>query len=158
MNSKSRTNGHRRAGRTTWLALAIVAGAMIALYGTATAKKGDSAHSGRYVSHSVEVPGSRSETLVKVPVNKQLMITQTCQENPAMYVEIGEFDGDRISFNGNGCTHFEPGYLVDGGESVVCVNKSAQARSCVLMGMLRDNPKASPGARFYDVDDELKKK
>jgi hypothetical protein len=157
MNSESRTSGDRRANRKTLLAVALIVVAMTAAYGTAKAKSdAGNAPGVRHVSRSVNTPGSREAELIKVPVGKQLVVKQACQESPAMYVVVGDSD-NRISFNGNGCTHFDPGYVVAGGETVYCVNKSAQARNCVLMGMLRKSPTANPGARFYDVEEELSK-
>ena len=106
----------------------------------------------KYVSTAVKAAGSRSTTLYTVPSGMRLLITQTCQEHPAMYVEVGE-RGDRISYNGHGCTKFEPGYAVTGGQTLNCVNKSGQERTCVLVGLLESAPRTTAGgARFYNVD------
>ena len=157
MNSKSRTLGRAQSTRIAVLAVATVAVALTAAYGTAVAKsnaaKGEQF---RHISRSVSTPGSREVELYKVPTGKQLIVKQTCQENPAMYVSVGQ-RGDRISFSGHGCTHFDPGYVVAGGQSLYCVNKSGQSRNCVLMGMLGKSPTANSGARIIDVSDELSK-
>ena len=157
MAIKSSTLGEHRVSRKVVIVLAVIAFVTTAAYGTAIAKESSTeAFDERYVSRSVQPGGSRSAELIRVPSGKQLLITQACQESPAMYVVVGE-RGNRISFNGNGCTHFRPGYLVAGGTSIYCVNKSAQARACVLMGKLQASEKASPGAKFYDVSEELSK-
>ena len=155
MNSKSRTPGRRNSKRIAIVAVATLAMAWTAAYGTAVAKS-DSAKGEelRHISRSVSTPGSREVELYKVPTGKQLIVKQACQENPAMYVSVGQ-RGDRISFSGHGCTHFDPGYIVAGGQSLYCVNKSGQSRNCVLMGMLQKSPNANPGARIMDVSEEL---
>ncbi len=107
----------------------------------------------QYLSTSVAAAGSRSTELYRVPSGMQLLVTQTCQEHPAMYVEVGD-RGARISYNGHGCTKFDPGYLVAGGETLNCVNKSGQERTCVLVGVLEATARKAAnggGARFYDV-------
>jgi hypothetical protein len=112
----------------------------------------------RYVSTTVKAAGSRSTELYRVPSGMQLFVTQACQEHPAMYVEVG-MRGDRISYNGHGCTKYAPGYVVSGGETLNCVNKSGQERTCVLIGMLEAAPKTTAGgAKIYDVDRELGRK
>lgn len=112
----------------------------------------------RFVSTTVKAAGSRSTELYRVPTGMQLFVTQACQEHPAMYVEVG-MRGDRISYNGHGCTKYVPGYVVTGGETLNCVNKSGQERTCVLIGMLEAAPKATAGgAKIYDVDRELGRK
>jgi hypothetical protein len=103
------------------------------------------------VSVSVEAGGSRSVAIYRVPTGMMLFVTQACQEHPAMYVEVGA-RGHRLSYNGNGCTRFEPGFVVGSGEVLNCVNKSGEARSCVLLGRLEQGPGRAEGARFYDVD------
>ena len=112
----------------------------------------------RYVSTTVKAGGSRRTELYRVPTGMRLLVTQACQEHPAMYVEVGT-RGDRISYNGHGCTKFDPGYAVAGGETLNCVNKSGQERTCVLVGLLESAPRVTAGgARFYDVDRELEQK
>jgi hypothetical protein len=109
----------------------------------------------RFVSTTVRAAGSRTTELYRVPSGMQLFVTQACQEHPAMYVEVG-MRGDRISYNGHGCTKYSPGYVVTGGETLNCVNKSGQERTCVLIGMLEAAPNANRGgAKIYDVDREL---
>jgi hypothetical protein len=157
MNSKSRTPGRRNSKRTAIVTVATLAMAIATAYGTAVAKKSDSDKGGeelRHISRSVSTPGSREVELYRVPTGKQLIVKQACQENPAMYVSVGQ-RGDRISFSGHGCTHFDPGYIVAGGQSLYCVNKSGQSRNCVLMGMLKKSPDANTGARIIDVNEEL---
>jgi hypothetical protein len=104
----------------------------------------------RNVSVSVEAGGSRSVALYSVPTGMTLLVTQACQEHPAMYVEVGN-RGDRISYSGQGCTRFEPGFAVSGGQTLNCVNKSGESRTCVLIGQLERSAHRSPGAKFYDV-------
>ena len=104
----------------------------------------------RLVSATVEAGSSRSTELYRVPSGMRLLVTQTCHEHPAMYVEIG-MRGERISYNGHGCTRFDPGFAVEGGETLHCVNKSGEARTCILLGVLESSPNKAPGARFYDV-------
>jgi hypothetical protein len=157
MNSKSRTLGRGNSKRAAVLAVATIAVALTAAYGTAVAKSNSAKSDGlRHISRSVSTPGSREVELYRVPTGKQLVVKQACQENPAMYVSVGQ-RGDRISFSGHGCTHFDPGYVVAGGQSLYCVNKSGQSRNCVVMGMLRKSPGANPGARIMDVSEELSK-
>ena len=104
----------------------------------------------RNVSVSIEAGGSRSVALYRVPTGMRLLVTQACQEHPAMYVELGA-RGERISYNGHGCTHFDTGFVVESGETLNCVNKSGQARTCLLLGLLEKSQRQSQGARFYDV-------
>lgn len=106
----------------------------------------------RHVSVSTEADGSRSVAMYRVPTGMTLLVTQACQEHPAMYVEVGD-RGERISYNGHGCTRFEPGFAVPGGETLNCVNKSGQARTCVLLGLLEQSERGVPqGARIQEVD------
>jgi len=121
----------------------------VAIAGTASAA-GDTTSRPTLVSVTVEAGGSRSTELYRVPTGMRLMVTQTCHEHPAMYVEIG-MRGERISYNGHGCTRFDPGFAVEGGETLNCVNKSGEARTCILLGVLENSPNKRPGARFYDV-------
>jgi len=102
------------------------------------------------VSATIEAGASRSTELYRVPSGMRLLVTQTCHEHPAMYVEIG-MRGERISYNGHGCTKFDPGFAVEGGETLHCVNKSGEARTCIVLGVLERSPNRAPGARFYDV-------
>ena len=110
----------------------------------------------RYVSATIQAQGSRSVELYHVPTGMTLFVRETCQEHPAMYVEVGD-RGDRISYNGHGCTRFDPGFAVPSGEVLNCVNKSGQERTCVLTGFLEPSAAhaRASGARFYDVDREL---
>ena len=121
----------------------------VAIAGTASAA-GDTTSRPTLVSVTVEAGGSRSTELYRVPTGMRLMVTQTCHEHPAMYVEIG-MRGERISYNGHGCTRFDPGFAVEGGQTLNCVNKSGEARTCILLGVLESSPNKLPGARFYDV-------
>jgi len=121
----------------------------VAIAGTASAA-GDTTSRPTLVSVTVEAGGSRSTELYRVPTGMRLMVTQTCHEHPAMYVEIG-MRGERISYNGHGCTRFDPGFAVEGGQTLNCVNKSGEARTCILLGVLENSPNKRPGARFYDV-------
>ena len=100
------------------------------------------ADAARNVSVSVEAGGSRSVALYQVPTGMTLLVTQACQEHPAMYVEVGT-RGERISYNGHGCTQFRPGFAVSGGETLNCVNKSGEARTCVLLGRLEKSGQQS---------------
>jgi hypothetical protein len=113
---------------------------------------GETTSQPRLISATVEAGSSRSTELYRVPTGMRLLITQTCNEHPSMYIEVGA-RGERISFNGrdHGCTRFEPGYAVDGGQILNCVNKSGETRTCMLLGFLESSPNKAPGARFYDV-------
>jgi hypothetical protein len=137
--------------RTLSIRCALAGVLAVAVVGAAHAAQ-DAASAARYVSVSIEADGSRSVALYRVPTGMRLLVTQACQEHPAMYVELGD-RGQRISYNGHGCTKFSPGFAVEGGTTLNCVNKSGQSRSCVLLGMLEKSaPVARPGARFYDVE------
>jgi len=134
------------------LTLSILAGALL-LPATVVRKASasdDASSRPTLVSATVESGGSRTTELYRVPTGMRLLVTQACQEHPAMYVEVG-MRGQRISYNGQGCTRFDPGFAVDGGETISCVNKSGEARTCILLGVLEKSPNKRPGARFYDV-------
>jgi hypothetical protein len=133
------------------LPLSFLAGLLLplAVASTATAT-GDTTSRPTLVSVTVEAGASRSTELYRVPSGMRLMVTQACHEHPAMYVEMG-MRGERISFNGHGCTRFDPGFAVEGGETLNCVNKSGEARTCILLGVLEASPHKKPGAKFYDV-------
>jgi len=134
------------------LTLSILAGALL-LPATLVRKASASDDTGSrptLVSATVEAGGSRKTELYRVPAGMRLLVTQACHEHPAMYVELG-MGGERISYNGHGCTRFDPGFAVEGGETLNCVNKSGEARTCILLGVLEKSPNKRPGARFYDV-------
>jgi len=132
---------------------------MLAMFASQAATAHAAGEQARYVSTSVKAGGSRSTELYRVPTGMRLMVRETCQEHPAMYVEVGE-RGDRISYNGHGCTRFDPGFAVPSGEVLNCVNKSGEERTCVLTGFLEPSAAhaRTSGARFYDVDSELQRK
>ena len=123
----------------------------VAIPGAASAADGTASRP-TLVSATVEAGSSRRVELYRVPTGMRLLITQTCNEHPSMYIEVGD-RGERISFNGrdHGCTRFEPGFAVEGGEVLNCVNKSGETRTCILLGLLEGSPNKKPGARFYDV-------
>ena len=128
---------------------------------------GQGSSGSKLISETRRAEGGTSVQLFAVPANKQLVLTQACVEHVSMYVAIGRgLELDRVSFNGEGCTSFEPGFTLSGGTSVRCVNKSGQARNCAVIGILGDasgpataaNDSAKKkGAKFYDVDAELRK-
>ena len=77
MNSKSRTLGRGKSKRVAVLAVATIAVAMTAAYGTAVAKSDSGKSEGlRHISRSVSTPGSREVELYKVPSGKQLVVKQ----------------------------------------------------------------------------------
>jgi hypothetical protein len=133
------------------LTLSIMAAMLLPIAGARIASAADETTSrATLVSVTVEAGSSRSAELYRVPSGMRLLVTQACQEHPAMYVELGT-RGERISYNGNRCTRFEPGFAVEGGETIHCVNKSGETRNCVLLGVLERSPNKSPGVKFYDV-------
>ena len=111
------------------------------------------------VSKTLRADGGQAAAMYTVPMNKSLRLTQACVEHGAMYVAIGAgVSFDRVSFSGQGCTQYQPGFALAGGTRIRCVNKSGQARSCAVVGVLVDGENAGPNrknAKFFDVDEEL---
>ena len=130
----------------------LVPAMMLAMIGSLAVRADAAGEQLRYVSKTIQAGGSRSVELYRVPTGMTLLVRETCQEHPAMYVEVGD-RGDRISYNGHGCTRFDPGFAVSSGGVLNCVNKSGEERTCVLTGFLEpsNGGRAVTGAKFYDV-------
>lgn len=100
-------------------------------------------------------PGTRT-SIFRVPGGKELLLTQACVPHPGMSVEVGR-RGSVLTYIGHGCTDFSPGVSIRGGEHLYCGNRSGVDRDCMVVGMLRDDPKRGRGAQFQDVDEAIKK-
>jgi hypothetical protein len=109
----------------------------------------------RLLSARVEARPGRTSEMYTVPSGMELVLRQACIPHTAMRVELGK-DREELSFRGTGCTDFDPGLVVAGGESLYCKNLSGLSRNCMMVGMLRDSPDRNTGAQFIDVDKAIR--
>jgi hypothetical protein len=136
--------------RTTWTTAVILAGTLAVPAHVFSAKPtlvrgGGAVQRGatqapKLVSRTVSPGAGREEVMFTVPMRSQLLVTQACIEHTAMQIAVGD-DDNRITFGPRGCTDYAPGFVVAGGERILCDNGSGMERSCALVGVLEDLPR-----------------
>jgi hypothetical protein len=103
------------------------------------------------ISRTSSPDSGREEVMFTVPLRSRLIVTSACVQHTAMQVAVGD-DDDRLNFGSRGCTTYEPGFVVAGGESIRCENDSGVARSCALVGVLEEMPRVEgQRVKFLDV-------
>ena len=102
------------------------------------------------ISRTSSPDAGGDEVMFTVPLNSRLLVTSACVQHTAMQVAVG--DEDRLNFGSRGCTTYEPGFAVAGGQSITCENGSGVSRSCALVGVLEPLPRANgQRAKFQDI-------
>ncbi len=92
------------------------------------------------VISSTATPNSGSvREMYKSPRRGEFLLTQACVEHGAMYVRNDE-SGARLTYGSAGCTHYDPGMRIAAGETLSCVNRSGQSRTCSLVGIVSGAP------------------
>jgi hypothetical protein len=118
------------------------------------ASAGNQASADRLIRARVEAQPGRTAEMYRVPGGMRLVVTQACVPHPAMQVGLGR-DGEKLTYDGAGCTQFLSGMTISSGEALYCSNRSGVSRNCMVIGMLHDDPARGRGAQFIDVDQAI---
>jgi hypothetical protein len=109
------------------------------------------ARAGNVVSATATPRPGHSDVMYRVP-STGMLVTRACVEHTAMTVEIGR-EERRLSYGARGCTYYDPGFVVAGGETIYCDNGSGLARTCALVGVLEGAAeRKGHRVRFYDLN------
>jgi len=149
--------------RNTWTTAVILAGALImpaAAWASGSGVGGDTKQHTAPAARAPQQPQlvsittspgtGRHEVMYSVPRNSRLLVTNACIQHDAMSIAIGD-DGDNLSYGASGCTYYNPGFAVAGGEDIYCENRSGLERTCALVGMLEELPRQT-GRRVQILD------
>ncbi len=137
--------------RTSRTAAVILVGAVLACASTGAAERAVAAEATDIVSLTATPNAGKAEVMYTVPSRSRFLVKRACIQHTAMTIEVGKKDG-RLTYGPRGCTTYEPGFVVAGGEKIVCDNASGLERSCALVGVLETMPpRKGPRVRFYDL-------